>query len=305
MQAATIAAITSGNKVAPKPTAPREYRGNMCGVRVPGLPPVDGGADDPSLVLSWFYDRYGPSDRASIRAAWKSKGCVDVLLSWPDSRAVGFSAQGFAETCQELLGYGFRPCVFLCSKNYDPPDVLGILANIAPLLPLMPSITARACIGWELSLWLTPTQVQQLIDALAPPLVSEGIKVYVHFQEGYSSFQQPGGVFADFWNLQVGKLTGLLRQKILSQNPDQYRNDSGGIVDVLIRFAGNFGVNPDSGFGHPFDDIELEITAMTQFDGETTEAEGDALGTWAIETPAQSGPAGLVGVMGSGNGQTA
>ena len=32
------------------------------------------------------------------------------------------------------------------------------------------------------------------------------------------------------------------------------------------------------------------------------EAEGDRWGRWAIETPAQSGRAGMVAVMGSGNG---
>ncbi len=53
--------------------APRVWAGNFCGVRVPGLPPVPGGAADPSLVLSFFYDRYGPDDQARIRQAWKGE----------------------------------------------------------------------------------------------------------------------------------------------------------------------------------------------------------------------------------------
>ena len=65
--------------------APRTYAGNMCGIRVPGLPPVSGGAGRSSLVLSWFLDRYGATDQARILAAWRSR-YPDVLLSWPDSR---------------------------------------------------------------------------------------------------------------------------------------------------------------------------------------------------------------------------
>lgn len=282
---------------------PRTYAGNMCGVRVEGLAPVAGGARDPSLVLSWFYDRYGAADRAKIRAAWRPDRYPDVLLSWPDSRFVGASPQSFADTCRELIANGFRPAVMLCSKVYDPSDFPSLLANIQPVVAPLSGLVGRIGIGWELSIWLTPTVVQQLIDALAPQFVSYGAKVYVHFQEGYSSFQQPGQVFASFWNGNVGKLTGLFKQKILAQSPTQYWYDSGGIWDVLTRFAGNYGVSPDSGFGHPFDDIELEITATDQFNGNVSEETGNWWGQRALTCPAASGPAGAVTVMGSGNGQ--
>jgi hypothetical protein len=286
--------ITTGLESAFQP-CPREYAGNMCGVRVPGLPAVPGGAADPSLVLSWFYDRYALEDQARMRAAW---GSGDVLLSWPDSRAYGFSAAQFAATCQELIGHGFRPCVMLSAKGYDPPDVPTILANIAPVLPLLTGLVGRFCVGWELSLWLSPTQVQQLIDALAPTVNGAGGKLYVHFQQGYASFQQPGGVFADFWNLNVGKLTGLLHQRDLTWDQPMYQAR---LVDILERFAGGFGCAPDSGFGHPFDLIALEITAQPQFDGSMDEATGNQWGQVALNTP----PVGSVRVMGSGNGQEA
>ena len=285
--------------------APRFWKANFCGVRVPGLPPVAGGAADPSLVLSWFYDRYDGTCRSAIRSAWTMRGQTHVVLSWPDSRAVGQSPAQFGATCQELIGAGFFPCVFLCSKDFDPHnDVPGILANIAPVLPFILKRVPLVCIGWELGIdgWLSATDIQDLTDALAPQFTAYGCRVYVHFQSGYSHFAQHGGYFADYWNLNVGKLTGVLRQRILSQTMNEYRNDSGGIVDVLVRFAGNFGVVPDSGFGHPFDDVELEITAQLQFYNVCTEADGNDWGQWAIETPAQTGPAGSVSVMGSGNG---
>ncbi len=282
--------------------APRFWRGNMCGVRIPGLPSVLGGSHDSSLVLSWFYDRYNPTDRTKIRAGWKQRNLTHVLLSWPDSRGVGKSPDDFASTCKELINDGFFPCVFFYSKDYDPPDVSVIKSHASEVLPKLVGLIPLACVGWELSINLNPTQVQELIDWFAPQLVPSGCKLYVHFQQGYGSFQQPNKTFADFWNMQVGKLTGLLHQKILTQNFDQYRNESGGIVDILQRFAGNFFVVPNSGFGHPFDDVELEITASFQYDGSMDEATGNKWGQWAIDTPAQHGPAGMVGVMGSGNG---
>lgn len=279
--------------------APRTYAGNMCGVRVPGLPPVAGGGADPSLVLSWFYPRYDPASRARIRDAWRGR-YPDVLLSWPDDRGVGLSPAQCGAIYAELIADGFRPCVFLSSKDYDPhDDLLGILANVHPILPQLVGVVPRVCIGWELSLWMSPQTCQALIEALSPPLLAYGAKVYVHFQSGYFAYQPDGQVTAYFWQQNVGKLTGILRQR----DPNEDHGDQGEyqarVKDCLDRFAGGFGYPADSGFGHPFDDIELEITAQQQFNGQMDEATGDAWGHAALATP----PSGAVRVMGSGNGQ--
>jgi len=279
--------------------APRFYRGNMCGVRVPGLPAIAGGANDPSLVLSWLYDRYNPEDRKRIRGVWKTQNYLDVLLSWPDSRAYGQTPQQFRETIDELLAEDFFPCPMLCSKDHDPHDVYGVKQNIEPILPYLIDVVPRICIGWELSLWLTPTQVQELIDWLAPMFTPAGTRVYVHFQEGYMAFQQPGQFIADFWKANVGLLTGVLAQKKLSHDNAQFRDWIG---DCLTRMAGNFNMPTDSGFGHPFDFVMLEISAQPQFNGGLSEAEGDTLGQFALNSPPASGPAGIVRVQGSGNG---
>lgn len=289
--------------------APRAWAGNLCGIRAKGLPPVPGGAADPTLVLSWFYDRYNRDDRSAIRGFWRSSGYTHVALSWPDSQSVGATPESFRDTCVELIDAGFFPCVFWCSKDFDPPDVEAILDNIEEPLSLLIGILPLACIGWELSLWLSPAQVQELVDAIAPRLTSYGCRVYIHFQQGYGSFPpdthppQKPWTFGEYWALQVGKLTGLLHQRLLTQGAGDYYYDSGGLVDILIRFAGNAGCPADSGFGHPFDLVAWEITAQPQFNGEMSEAQGDWWGTYAINCPAQSGPAGVVGVMGSGNGK--
>ena len=109
----------------------------------------------------------------------------------------------------------------------------------------------------------------------------------------------PTASFASYWNLQVGKLTGLLHQRDLDWSEAEYQAR---LSDVLVRFAGGFNTTPDSGFGHPFDCIAFEITAALQFDGTMSEAEGNRWGRVALATPTSTGPAGTVRVMGSGNG---
>src|SRR5712692_1798938 len=101
----------------------------------------------------------------------------DVLLSWPNNRAFGRTPAQFLATCHELIADGFYPCPMLCSKDFDPADVPAILAALEPVLPLLIGVVPRVCIGWELSLWLSPTQVQNLIDRLAPMFVAYGCKV--------------------------------------------------------------------------------------------------------------------------------
>lgn len=278
--------------------APRYWRSNMCGVRVPGLSAVQGGANDASLVLSWFYDRYNSSERLAIRDAWRARGYTHVLLSWPDSRVYGQSATDFQATCLELIADGFFPCPMLCSKDHDPHDTAGVMANLVSVLPLLVGVVPLVCIGWELSLWLSPTQVQELIDQIAPQFAPQ-TRVYVHFQEAYMAFQQPGHFIADFWKANVGKLEGVLAQRKLAHNQNQFRD---WINDCLVRCAGQFNMPADCGFGHPVDFVMLEITAQPQFNGAMSEHDGDVWGQLAIDSPLASGPAGAVQVMGSGNG---
>jgi hypothetical protein len=281
----------------------RWFRANMCGVRVPGLPAVSGGAADASLVLTWFYDRYtNSSDRASIRSAFLAKPYSHFKLSWPDSRSgAGTSVTDYVGYATELKSAGFYVGHFLSSKDYDTADPAVILAGLTTVLADLVSAGAIdwACVGWELSLWLTPTQVQTLINGVAALI--PGVPLYVHFQSDYIAFQQPGGFTADFWNLNVGVLTGLLHQKNLSQDGSLYQAR---IDDGLSRFAGNFLFVTDSGFGHPFDYVTYEVTAADQFSGALTEAQGDAMGKVGILAIAQSGPGGTVAVSGFGNGCT-
>src|SRR5690242_6949257 len=73
------------------PTTPtlRFGRGNVIGVRVPGLPPIPGGCDaDPSLLITWFLDRYPSFDDAVRAIRWYAIVCgyTKINLSIPQSK---------------------------------------------------------------------------------------------------------------------------------------------------------------------------------------------------------------------------
>ena len=286
--------------------APRDYSGNMCGIYIEGLPPIPGGGSNPSLFLSWFYDRYDAPTRARIRAEYARRGFTDWLMSWPDSRAVGATPDSFAATCQELVDAGFVVTAMMCSKDFDPSDVPELKRRIAPALQTLTRVAGRICVGWELSIWLQPVQVQELTDWMAPLVTPWGGKLYVHFQQGYASFDidGPNASFAGYWNRNIGKLTGLLHQRV-QDGPDQWGKAEyqARLVDILDRFAGGYFCSPDSGFGHPFDCIALEITAMDAFNRNLSEAEQDGWAVTAVTTTPVNGPYGPVRVMGSGNGR--
>lgn len=282
--------------------APREYSGNMCGIYLDYLPPIPGGGSNPALFLSWFYDRYPAELRPRIRADYKARGFTDWLMSWPDSRAVGATPESFAATCAELAADGFVVTSMMCSKDFDPSDVPELKRRIGPAVAALERVAGRICVGWELSIWLQPIQVQELTDWMAPLVNPWGGKLYVHFQAGYASFDidGPNASFAGYWNRNIGKLTGLLHQRPMEWDKPEYQAR---LVDILERFAGGYFCSPDSGFGHPFDCIALEITAMDAFNVNMSEAEQNAWAQVAVDTPPSYGPLGPVRVMGSGNGQ--
>jgi hypothetical protein len=326
--------------------APRDFAGNMCGTRVPGVPALTGAAD-PTTVLSWAYDLYADEHKKLIRDAWKLQGLYDALLSWPDSRGFGLSAEDFGRTCRALRFDFFRPCVMLLSKVHDMPgtaersisekpritkvsswdetwsapdlrlgpggrltmdDLPFLQSRIAPVLPYLVRNAPRICVAWEASLWLMPDLHQALVDWLAPQVTPWGGKLYVHFQQGYPAwpgYTPDGGEisFGEYWSWQVGKLTGLLHQKMLAWSEEEYQ---GRLDDILQRFAGRIPCPADSGFGHPFDCIALEITAEWQYQGRCNEQEGNRWAKVACDTPAVESIVpgfGPVRVMGSGNGQ--
>ncbi len=298
--AACLAAMGSAVKA---PIAPRLWRGDM-GVFINGAPDVGAGGD-PNLVLSFMYPRYPPAFRATIRGVWKQRQSLDVLLSCQDDAAYGISLSAILAARQELCAEMFRPCEWLSSKVYSPrDDAAGTLAIMEPTLAafIAADCISRYCVGAELDLWNTYASLQAMIDAIAPRVTAISRPLGIHLSTDRADWRPdvPGSTFADFWNPNQGKLSGLWFQ---AYSYDSDGNLQAEMTPILTRFAGNYGVVADSGFGHPFDCHAVEISLEAMFDGNMGQAECDRRGSVELATPAQGGRAGLVSVMGSGNGQ--
>jgi hypothetical protein len=301
--AASLLVIDSTSARVIAPVAPRLYRGDM-GVFIPGAPDVGAGGNT-DLVLSFMYPRYPPAFRATIRAVWQQRQSLDVLLSWQDDVAGGLTLAQCIAVRQELCAAGFRPCEWMASKVYMPrDDAAQTLAIMEPTLAtfLAADCISRYCVGGELDLWNTYASLQAITDAIAPRVVAIGRTLAVHFSTNRADWRpdHPGSTFAEYWNPNVGKLSGLWFQ---ADSAASDANLQAEMIPILERFAGNDGVVPDSGFGHPFDCHAVEISLQAMFDGSMGQAECDRRGSVLLATPAQGGPAGMVSVMGSGNGQ--
>ncbi len=307
MSAAACAAAMGGAGVR-APIAPRLYRGDM-GIFINGAPDVGAGGDQ-NLVLSFMYPRYPADFRAVIRAVWKHRQSLDVLLSWQDDLAYGITLAQCIGIRQELCADGFRPCEWMSSKEYM--QAAGARDNAPLTLQIMePTFAAflqadcisRYCVGGEMDLWNTYESLQAITDAMAPRVNAIGRTLAVHFSTNRADWRpdRPGSTFADYWNPNQGKLLGGLWFQADSEASDA--NLQAEMIPILERFAGNDGVVPDCGAGHPFDCHAVEISLQKMFDGGMDQAECDRRGSVELATPPQGGPAGIVSVQGSGNGQ--
>jgi hypothetical protein len=275
----------------------RFHRGNFCGIRVPGLPPVSGGSSDPTLLLTWFLFKYTPDQVQQALTLYGQAGYSHVYLSWPDARDTGgLSISQFVSLCLTIRQRGFYVGVFFGSKDFDPHDdgVGGWPSRCQALCQALSSAGAIdfAMPGWEWNLWNVPGpssyDIFRFFQAQLP-----GVLLYYHGGVGNIAWQADGEDTASFYNNLVGVLTGCLYQADVNWSASFLQEK---INDVLVRFGGADGFPADSGFGHPFDCIPFEISASTQFDARMGENMGDLRNLEALYT------LGPVACMGYGNG---
>jgi len=294
-------ALLMQTAVSPFIPAPRVYRGCMART-VPGLPTkppyVGSYSQRPDLLFSWLLHRIPSEWQAKALDVFKAAGDEDFLLSWPDFESQ--DVDGFGAQIQQVRAAGLRPLVMLSAKS-GPSDLAGLQSVIGPVLPILKQTgVPRVCVGWELNSWISPETLQALIDWLAPQVSPACL--YVHFTEGYAAWQPNGKLFADFWNANVGKLRGVLHQKVMTQSDTEYQTGEGGLRDILLHFNGGSGCTADSGDGTPFDLIAFEVDLELCSEGRISETEMHRRAQVGVNTPPTQGPTGTVRVMGSGCG---
>lgn len=288
-----VTATLNGRPPAPSVSYRRE---NFCGLRVPGLPFIPGGAADPSLVFFPFIDRYTDRDQGRILDAYLQAGYTHGTLSWPDSRAYGKSVADYVATARRLKASGLWVCHKFFSKYYDPKNADGHTAF--PVLDALLAADAIDCgtPAWEMNLFTAPEAVDDLVDPLAE--YAPSVLWYLHFSCHYAAWQRNTETPHEFWMRRVGKVRGLEYQCFPVSGVDDTKAGtwSAGMMqarinDVLVRLA------PGGVWRTPgFDVIPWETTAQLQFNGAQDERHGDLRGYESLCAP---GPMPLAGF---GNG---
>lgn len=283
----------------------RWFRGDFCGIDVPGMPHVQDGGTSNSLILTPYIDRYSPANQTTILNAYATRGYTHWLLWWPNSRDAWAQSVGqFTATCQTVQAAGYWPIVMLYSKVYDGqnPDPTKNDALITSLNTTFGNQWI-CCIGFEMDEFMDPgATIQSVIDHVTGQTVPFGVNTYVHFSEGLTSWQAPSaaGGGATWWTQQQNKLRGIMHQKNLGWDCPTYQSK---LNDLQVRFgSGVSGWPTDSGFGGPFDIVAAEYSASFRFNNAITEAAAQTLGQEAVATPSQGGALPPIGIKGFLNG---
>lgn len=309
------------------------YRGQMCGIRIPGAPPVPGCGADPSLVMTALLDRYvGPA--AWVQDAFLLKyaedGYTDLQRSF--GHAMPFSAgdwtwpgvslqQFIALTQKAQREYGLQAdqwilggdALYNCNQplSYWRPIIDSILDPL-----LVAGAIDKACVGWQLDQLFGATPGNATIEVIAyiAQKLPARIPLFTHWMNEALAWWKTGGeVWVDQWNpdgftvrdrftwwlAMRPYLTGGHHQgdnKMAREDPKLYQDK---LKDTLDAFHdGRMGMSRRSGVEIPFQLTGYEETAQNQFDNECSEDEGDRAGAIILCTTSGTG----AGLDGYGNG---
>lgn len=287
------------------------YRGNFCGIRLPGAPGVLDGPNatvpggDTSLIMTCLLDRYPLEWQQEFFKAYGAAGYTHLQLSVGHAAYFGTSRDAYIALAKRAQSYGlFVDHWFL---GGGPPDRSGPFQTRdqdvtywQPLLdPWIDALLAEkaidaACVGWQLDQYNVPgPPIQSIIDYHADRLAPHGIPIGTHWvNEAGGWWVAPGNRFT-WWQDQRNKLTWFHHQGDVNLSIPEYQAK---LCDTLNPF-GDGAMGTSGLFGdRPFSLVVYECSAQNQYDGVTSELEGDERGYLLSCTHAASS------VGGYGNG---
>lgn len=310
----------------PPPTQPDLYfyRGNFCGIRVPGAPYVNGGPQpgNTDLMMACLLDNYPQEWQEQFLAIYAYKcGYTHLQRSIGHALYYGSSMQSFIALSTLAQQHGLFCDQWLIS-NEIPGFANDQDANYwAPILgPYIDQLVGAGVMDSCVPSWQMD-QVNQgapgnptiSIIAYVAGKLRGGIPVYTHWINDAMAWWKTGGevwtdeyqsvnVFDRFswWQAMAPYLTGGHYQgdvTLARTDPETYQ---GKIRDTLNNFVnGRMGQSRRLGFSENFRMTNFECTAQDQFNGDCDENEGDKIGYILTCTKADGYVAGLSGY---GNG---
>lgn len=287
------------------------YRGNFCGLYMPGAPVIPGGNDrNPNLMMAALLDNYPRDWQKAYLQKYANAGYTHLQRSIGHSLYYGGSVQSHSELSKRAQGdYGlFADEWFIGGEalNRRDENVSYWKPVLAPIIDQLLAAGAidHACVGWQLDQYNQPGNALIGIIAYIADALPSTIPLYTHWMnEALAWWRIVGrrpdgseigeiwtdrfGAFEvanrfDWWRVMGPYLTGGHHQG----NCTMARTDPGlytaKMADTLDYFAGrtdkgNMGQSRRNGVRN-FALTAGEYVAQDVFDGTCTELEGDGVG---------------------------
>lgn len=297
------------------------YRGQFCGIRIPGAPVVPGSNPaNPDLVMACLLDNYPREWQEAFLLKYAQDGYTHLQRSIGHSVYYGGSPASHVALSRLAQSYGlFCDEWFLGAEAFGDHD-----QDASYWQPIMDPIIDRlvgegvvdtACVAWQMDQMQSGAPGNPTISIIAyvAGKLPQSVPLYTHWMNDALAWWRTGG---QWWTDQYGDrfvhdrfswwiamqpyLTGGHHQgntTLARQNPYVYQ---GKLRDTLNPFNdGRMGRSQRNGRDVPFALTVFECTAQDQFDGSCSEDEGDLVGYILTCTKQDGGPGHMSGF---GNG---
>lgn len=298
------------------------YRGDFCGLHLPGAPWVPGANDqNPECVMACLLDNYPQEWQERYLETYAGYGYTHLQRSIGHSLFYGGTVQSHIQLSRKAQSIGlYADEWFLGGEALKTPNADA--SYWAPILqPIIDQMLGEgaidhACVGWQLDQlnWDAPGNPLISIIAYVAKALPSNIPLYTHWMNEALAWWKTGGeVWVDQWNpdgfnvhdrftwwlAMRPYLTGGHHQgntTMARTDPKLYQDK---LKDTLDAFHdGRMGFSRRSGVEIPFQLTGYEETAQDQFDDRCSEEEGDRVGSIILCTTSGTG----AGMDGYGNG---
>lgn len=309
--------------VAP-PTGPDllYYRGNFCGIRLPGAPVVPGGPapSNADLVMACLLDNYPREWQDKFIDRYAGYGYTHLQRSIGHALNYGHSLADFIGLTKRAQARGLFADQWLLGAealNAQDQDAGYWKPILDPIVDALIGAGAidTACVGWQLDQFNEPGNPLISIIAYVGEKLPQSVPLYTHWvNEALAWWKTGGEVWSDkyqtvnvrdrftWWQAMQPYLTGGHHQgdtTLARTDPTTYQDK---LKDTLNPFCGDNGKGPMGRSKRNGDRNFLltvfECTAQDQFDERCSEDQGDLTGYLLACTTSFNGQ----GMGGYGNG---
>ncbi len=175
------------------------YRGNFCGLRIPGAPVVPGcNANHPEVIMACLLDNYPAWFQEHYLETYTAAGYTHLQRSIGHALYYGHDLNAYNALSRKARAYGlFCDHWILGGEALNTPD--QTVDYWRPILePILDSILASgtmdlACVGWQLDQYNIPGNVLIAIIAYVAEKCPASVPVFTHWVNEALAWWKDGG----------------------------------------------------------------------------------------------------------------